>query len=520
MCGIFGIATTESTLSIRHAAFIESALEVGQLRGRDGTGLAVIQANRKVSVEKLAVPGSVFVTTKAFERAAKKIPNSVAVIGHHRKTTHGTNVDENCHPFMFNDIVGVHNGVMYEYQQRELARRFKVADHAVDSHVIFSALNAADKPTEVLSELGMSSYALVWYNKRKHTINIAKNDKRPLAFVVAKDTLYWASEWPMLQWLMINNSLFVKDTYLYRVPDHTHLELSLKSGHITEEKLWTRRTEYKPYTTSLYSRNYDYPYKNTSPQQPVYSTQYATCIDDIIRRGGQKHVIAYEAINETINRASKDDCLWVTIYKEGQITTGGASHFLGSLVVDKKEIPITALTIPLNTDKREGTVKAAAVVRAALNSGAAARVLVPAKLRYIQMLPDGGLLPSFDSPVEARKIKLKNKDKKPVLADALLAGFNKLTTKRLREMWDNIKKDEQEDTVVGTTRQLPLKDADELVPLEGGILITKRRFYEEGLDVCAHCNVSAITPEDVQSGNAIWISQTNQCYCARCTTSQ
>lgn len=223
MCGIFGVLSGDRTTSKAMDDFLYDALQTGQLRGVHGTGVVGVKAAGTVHHLARAVIGTEFLSDGWSGDILKEIPACKLVIGHNRQTTQGQNIDEHCHPFKYDNVVGVHNGTVGSWVCDKIDPD---ESHPVDSARIYAALDKADDPVEVLKKINSGAYALVWYDTRTESLYFARNDQRPMYMAETTKGLLWASELGMLQWLMARNkvtydgvSFSPLDTHaLYRIP--------------------------------------------------------------------------------------------------------------------------------------------------------------------------------------------------------------------------------------------------------------------------------------------------------------
>ncbi|HEY84337.1 MAG TPA: hypothetical protein G4N96_04380 [Chloroflexi bacterium] len=110
-------------------------------RGRAATGLAVVQVNGQVSVQKMAIPASEFVTRPEYLALLEQVgPQTTVLLGHTRHPTQGDPADQaNNHPVQAGPIFGVHNG--HIDNDDSLFARFGLPRQAqVDSEIIFRLL--------------------------------------------------------------------------------------------------------------------------------------------------------------------------------------------------------------------------------------------------------------------------------------------------------------------------------------------------------------------------------------------
>lgn len=217
MCGIVGFITAETSKCLTdRQRFMRDGLIMDTLRGDDATGIFMVphawtkatkQDEKVAYFYKKAVPGHTFVNSSDYARELYPIRDWRAVIGHNRAATRGRRDDANAHPFQEGPVSLVHNGTLtttygLPVDQWELNRRRPAADAvSVDSHVLCHNLSVAtpEAADEVFGKV-RGAFALVWNDARDESVNIIRNDQRPLHMAYAKDedTLYIMSESEMM----------------------------------------------------------------------------------------------------------------------------------------------------------------------------------------------------------------------------------------------------------------------------------------------------------------------------------
>ena len=250
MCGIFGMLRN-NTIGLKSDNFIEQALMQGQIRGADGTGLATIARDLSCSHYASAQPAHEFIADKRSQKIISSIGNSVGVIGHHRATTRGENIDSHCHPFNYGHITGVHNGSIPE---PIIAGLVPSSLHPVDSARIYAAIAEAENPVTVLEKLSLGAYALVWYNSDNKTVYMARNKERPLHLLEGNESLLFASELGMLTWLSGRGFLHSKGAKLCQLNEHTLYSFPMENlGEVSAVPYTPDVPMYVPYS---YNENY------------------------------------------------------------------------------------------------------------------------------------------------------------------------------------------------------------------------------------------------------------------------
>lgn len=210
MCGIVGFIGKKPPVKYtgtEKKRFMWEGLYSVALRGMDATGIAFIRdAQKQPTVYKRALPAYDFLQSRMIDKILTDCDQSVAVLGHTRAATRGWISDENAHPFQFDHITLVHNGHVNNYR----GLRAKT-DSEVDSAHVAAALAERDE-LEVLSELS-GDFAFVYHNAKEGTVNIARNDGRPLfwASVAGWDGYAFCSELEMLGFLLARQGLKIKE---------------------------------------------------------------------------------------------------------------------------------------------------------------------------------------------------------------------------------------------------------------------------------------------------------------------
>ncbi len=141
MCGQAGIILGQKRRSAEerdHLAWLFTQLLVlNEPRGPHATGVAWLNRDGEHRLFKRPVRASRFVTDKAFHEVLSGVDNrATLLLGHTRWRTRGDElVNENNHPIRAGDILGTHNGTIYNANY--LFRRYKLPRFAeVDSELL------------------------------------------------------------------------------------------------------------------------------------------------------------------------------------------------------------------------------------------------------------------------------------------------------------------------------------------------------------------------------------------------
>jgi predicted glutamine amidotransferase len=248
MCGIFGYVTARP--SARFAPVLMQGLFVDSLRGSCGTGIyAADLKDEKAFTYKRALIGPDFLNSQQFAQFRARQDRSQVVIGHNRASTIGDARDEHCHPFHFGHIGFVHNGTLRDYRGLVKDNRFS---HGVDSaYAAYSLYENAD-PLATLEKV-QGPYVFVWHDMEKQTFNIARNNNRDICYVLDKDqeTLFFASEFGMLSWLLERNSVDIGNNKFRNPKEHTLISWDLTKPFTKAPKI----VPYKEYVPPPFVSN-------------------------------------------------------------------------------------------------------------------------------------------------------------------------------------------------------------------------------------------------------------------------
>jgi len=147
MCGLAGILlfptkrATADWQEIRR--LFTQTLIFNQERGRDASGVAVIQRDGTFRLFKQPVPASDLVETKPYRDIVARVgPATTCLLGHARLPTKGSPWNNaNNHPLLVGHTLGVHNGVICNDDELFAALRLP-RQAEVDSEILFRLLDA------------------------------------------------------------------------------------------------------------------------------------------------------------------------------------------------------------------------------------------------------------------------------------------------------------------------------------------------------------------------------------------
>lgn len=252
MCGLIGLA---GNITFKEEKIFTTLLMLDVIRGKHSTGVASLHKDINTPVVKVVkdkLNAVDFMDLASFRTLMWK--KHYILMGHNRWATKGAIVQENAHPFEFDNIVGAHNGSLNSQLSFHEGNRF-----AVDSQALYSELNHSDAATMWSKTNGAA--ALSWIDKRDNSLNFLRNKERPLWFTTINkgETLVWASEHWMIH-VACSREGFALDEAPREVALNTlyTFPIEMKIG----AKITYNRTEVEPYVAPKwesrpYSRTYD-----------------------------------------------------------------------------------------------------------------------------------------------------------------------------------------------------------------------------------------------------------------------
>lgn len=162
-------------------------LEFDTIRGPHSTGIFAVKSDKSTMLVKgLGTPWDLY-ETKPCEKLFQAVVK--VLIGHNRWATKGRINKANAHPFEFETLAGAHNGTLNSVYQLD-----DYTDFEVDSENLYHHMDKNGVEDTIKNLNG--AFALTWYSKTDHTINLIRNHERPLYYALTEDmkTLMWASE--------------------------------------------------------------------------------------------------------------------------------------------------------------------------------------------------------------------------------------------------------------------------------------------------------------------------------------
>jgi asparagine synthetase B (glutamine-hydrolysing) len=220
MCGIFGYAKTQNGQSDNQLEKLKDIFtylaDESVVRGTDSTGISMINPTDRRTFKATASSSEV-VNDKTWksEILDRVDRDSTIAIGHVRLATHGVINTRNAHPFEIGDVIGAHNGIIYNYNK--LADKYN-KNIEVDSEIIFESLNL--KPMDKALEELEGDEKLSWIKDSNKIVHLARESSRPISVAYWKKAriLLWASTGDILNKaldradLSLNNVSLKSDT--------------------------------------------------------------------------------------------------------------------------------------------------------------------------------------------------------------------------------------------------------------------------------------------------------------------
>ena len=212
MCGILGFAKTSGGQSDHQLEILKRTLtnltDESSARGTDSTGFSIMNPLERFTYKTLT-DSSTLTRTNEWSNVIDKIDRDTSIVlGHTRFATTGAKVVTNAHPFNIGEVVGIHNGVIYNFNQ--VARGLGKSIPQVDSEVIFQSLNKIEKSKAFESING--DFAIAWAKENNTTLHLAREDGRPMVVSYWKKAkvLFFASTEDIMNNAMLDAGLVLE----------------------------------------------------------------------------------------------------------------------------------------------------------------------------------------------------------------------------------------------------------------------------------------------------------------------
>lgn len=360
MCGLVGAFRAKDAHFTKIGDFMWQGLYMSALRGMGGTGCGLVLPEYDTEYAKTHASAIHFLGSAEWDWIDKNIYASHAVVGHTRSATTGGVKAVNSHPFRFknddSEIMMIHNG----HVRNHLSLTPALFKHDVDSaHVAHSLLHRGAIETLELLE---GAYTLIWYDKKKKTMNLARNEERELYFAQNKEktTFYFASEIDFLSSLLRRNRIPHEDVF-YTLKTHTLYEYDLTKGILAAKETQYEEKKAPPAASFPHYQNANGgPYANASDSWKNYTKPYAGVGDSIWCRIADETDVAltlYKEIGEPgITETTAYGCLYGTRPTEHasiiRINGINRAHWLADLHKIKACIPIKITKVERNCRNR------------------------------------------------------------------------------------------------------------------------------------------------------------------------
>lgn len=324
----------------------EQLLRVDVVRGPHSTGVATVQRfNNSVSVAKAVGAPEELLSTSEYADIMKG--QFKVFIGHNRFATIGKITPENAHPFVFDKVVGAHNGTL-EWSARH--KLFHNEKFGTDSEAIFADIDerGLDETVKILANpsYNNNAFALVWHDSETDTINFIRNSRRELFYMYSEDrcTIFWSSEIGLLRWVLDRNNVKTHEDKVYLFEEDTHISWDIpknindKFGDMKKTKYEKPEPMEPPWVYQRNSHN-DYNGSNNTLWRPKDNRgsaishlpmfgKKAAKIDTKHWRPPYKDYNGQILSRLKVEARIKDGCVFCTDYALSDFKWGEYLHFL------------------------------------------------------------------------------------------------------------------------------------------------------------------------------------------------
>jgi asparagine synthetase B (glutamine-hydrolysing) len=176
-------------------------------------------------------------------------------IGHTRYKTFGENNRDNAHPFNFENVLGVHNGSIYNWQ--DLRTKY-AQNHDVDSQLTYWMINELGLKETLPQLRGWMAFAF-WDKKNNNVLNLYRLGK-PLWIGKKDDGYYFGSLEDYVKAIGCTETQEIEEHVIYKFKDGNLIEtqkLSEEFRPVFQDKAYVPPTYNKPTNANLSKKTED-----------------------------------------------------------------------------------------------------------------------------------------------------------------------------------------------------------------------------------------------------------------------
>ncbi len=146
------------------------------------------------------------------------------LIGHVRYTTSGLTKDENAHPFLEGNVIGVHNGTLTNHWSQAVRAGLDLKDFNVDSQVLFAMIAKSKGFTALTKLIGAIAMICTDTTSEKKPLYCFRNSERTLYRGTCEEGMYISSIESSLKVIGCKDIKEFKEQYLYTIIDGKVIE--------------------------------------------------------------------------------------------------------------------------------------------------------------------------------------------------------------------------------------------------------------------------------------------------------
>lgn len=205
MCGLIGASAPKGTKIPRKDITLLYLLS--RERGEDSCGFTNISNHCWYTGKP-----DLFVNIDYYNKHVSNVRNTF--LGHTRKKTRGKVTLKNAHPFDVGNIIGTHNGTIYNYKTVAKNLGVVLEDDDVDSLILYRAIDEVGIKKALPEFAG--SLGLAYWDTRNESLNLYRFDK-PLFYGMKDGILYYASLEKYLKSLGCEEIKEIQEHTLYQI---------------------------------------------------------------------------------------------------------------------------------------------------------------------------------------------------------------------------------------------------------------------------------------------------------------